>query len=181
MKKYQQIRLGQKDDLLKTWLEHEDTANFSRMIGLCIEYYSKTRKYIKIANLCLEKGIPDYTKSIYFRPQSQAFQYLEEMEQKGYKIGSTIKRIMKGSLSVVDNKEKEWYLELDDLEDTIALLSEAKEQVTNDFDTKDTIQKETQKHIKVLDNKKHPEESETISSSSLTSRLVHQFGFGFGD
>lgn len=100
------LRLGKKDAVLKQWIEYEkaNDDNVSCAVSETLLYYICNGTYLRIANIPRQEihELPDGYRSLSFRENTAVHQWLLKKEAEGQKVSSVVKRILKASITTLD-------------------------------------------------------------------------------
>ena len=100
------LRLGKKDAVLKLWfeMERERQDNLSAAVAETLLYYVRNGAYLKIANIPKDamKDMPDEYKCLSIAESTPVSKWLQDKEEEGQKISTSIKRILRASITTDD-------------------------------------------------------------------------------
>ncbi len=101
MRKEIKLRFGKKDDVLKLWWNEVSASgnNISQTIKYAIDIYRFSGEYPNIATIKEEHIEDDILRKFSLQDDSDTYKWLLARQDKGEKISSAVKRILRNSIN----------------------------------------------------------------------------------
>lgn len=126
------VPLGKKDGLLRYWWENAQSKelNISKAVVAALEYYMLTGDFLVIAGISEELKQYENTviKWVYISPENDVYDWLEERQNKGEKLSTIIKYVLRNSMSRGSN---EYFRDNDEIYSDLEKVKHSKTIIVN--------------------------------------------------
>lgn len=99
------LRLGNKDNLLKSWWAASEKENTSAIVTGAILYHNRTGDYLNIGKVMVQ-DMPLCHKNVYFASLPELDAVMEEWQKEHKKVGTEIKKILKYGIQTCSTAEE---------------------------------------------------------------------------